>query len=166
MSDGDVKLRRFAPEDAPWIARRHGVLYRASDGFDDTFEPLVASILAAFVKDHDPERERGWVAQKGTQTLGTIFCVDQGDNVAKLRLFYLEPEARGQGIGSQLLCTCVNFAQDAGYSEMQLWTHESHKAACALYAKSGFRLVSAKPVHSFGQDLMEQAWARDLKTRL
>ncbi len=166
MTKSDITLRLFDPADAPWIAQRHGALYRDADGFDDTFEPLVASILDAFCAGHDPARERGWIAERAGQRLGTIFCVDQGENIAKLRLFSLEPEARGQGLGFQLLRTCVNFARDAGYAEMQLWTHESHKAACALYERNGFRLLSSKPVRSFGQDLVEQAWARDLKTPL
>jgi hypothetical protein len=41
---------------------------------------------------------------------------------------------------------------------MQLWTHESHRAACALYAQNGWQLVSSKPVRSFGCDLVEQSW--------
>ena len=41
---------------------------------------------------------------------------------------------------------------------MQLWTHESHKAACALYKEAGWHLESEKPVHYFGQDLNEQHW--------
>jgi hypothetical protein len=45
---------------------------------------------------------------------------------------------------------------------MTLWTHESHRAACALYAKNGFACVRSEPVRSFGVDLVEQAWERDL----
>jgi len=45
---------------------------------------------------------------------------------------------------------------------MQLWTHESHEAACMLYTRFGFRLTNIKPVHSFGVDLVEQSWEIDL----
>jgi len=47
---------------------------------------------------------------------------------------------------------------DAGYTDMQLWTHESHLAACALYARTGWTLTDSKPVRSFGRDLVEQTW--------
>ncbi|MEP4199129.1 MAG: GNAT family N-acetyltransferase [Aliishimia sp.] len=68
------------------------------------------------------------------------------------------PEARGLGVGRKMLSHCMGFARDIGYRDMTLWTHESHEAACALYRKTGWRLVDAKPVNSFGQDLVEQTW--------
>ncbi len=80
------------------------------------------------------------------------------EGVAKLRLFLLEPEARGRGLGQRLLDACLGFARAAGYRRLELWTHESHRAACALYARNGFRLVGSRPVRSFGQDLVEQTW--------
>lgn len=158
----DVILRRFEPPDAPWLVERHATLYARDEGFDDTFGPLVASILQAFIAGHDPSRECGWIAECDGQKLGSIFCVGLTKDVAKLRLFLLTPEARGKGMGKHLLATCMAFARDVGYREMQLWTHESHKAACALYRKFGWQIVSAKPVHSFGVDLVEQSWRVDL----
>ena len=84
------------------------------------------------------------------------------DETAKLRLFLLEPEARGVGLGRRLLATCTGFARAAGYRRMTLWTHESHRAACRLYAADGFTCVESRPVRSFGHDLVEQVWTRDL----
>ncbi|MEM9434426.1 MAG: GNAT family N-acetyltransferase [Pseudomonadota bacterium] len=166
MSEDPIILRNYRFADADWLTALHGALYAQADGFDDTFAPLVGDILAQFARHHDPSRERGWVAQRGEDRLGSIFCVDNGENIAKLRLFLVAPETRGQGLGFRLLQACVNFARDAGYTHLTLWTHESHKAACALYARCGFALESSKPVHSFGVDLVEQTWSRDLKTPL
>ncbi|MFT7595371.1 MAG: GNAT superfamily N-acetyltransferase [Paracoccaceae bacterium] len=154
----DINLRPFAANDADWLADQHGQLYARDEGFDDTFAPLVAGILADFLADHDPLRECGWIAEQDGQRLGSIFCVSAGGQAAKLRLFLLTPQARGKGLGKRLLTTCMNFARDAGYHDMRLWTHESHKAACALYASFGWQLVDSKPVHSFGVDLIEQTW--------
>ncbi len=158
MSDDTIILRPFRADDAAWLARRHGMLYAEHDGFDETFEPLVARILAEFLADHDPARERGWIAQRGAERLGSIFCVKLDEETAKLRLFLLEPTARGQGLGQHLLEVCMAFAREARYSRMTLWTHESHEAACALYARNGFTCIEEKKVHSFGQDLVEQTW--------
>ena len=151
-------LRPFHPDDTDWLVERHGTLYARDEGFDDSFGPLVRTILEAFVTEHDPARERGWIAEQEGARLGSIFCVRLTDTTAKLRLFLLVPEARGLGLGKRLLHTCMSFARSAGYSDMQLWTHESHKAACALYRANGWHLVSSKPVHSFGVDLVEQSW--------
>ena len=157
-----VTLRDFVRSDAPWLVEQHGTQYAEAEGFDDSFGPLVQSILEGFIADHDPARERGWIAMRDGQRLGSIFCVRLTDRCAKLRLFLLVPEARGMGLGKRLLARCMSFARDAGYREMQLWTHESHKAACALYAAAGWQLTESKPVHSFGQDLVEQSWRVDL----
>ena len=152
------RLRQFHPSDIDWLVERHQTLYARDEGFDETFGPLVRSILEAFVVDHDPSCERGWIAEQDGARLGSIFCVRLTEQIAKLRLFLLDPHARGLGLGKRLLQTCMAYARDAGYSDMQLWTHESHEAACALYRASGWRLVASKPVHSFGQDLVEQSW--------
>ncbi len=154
----NVGLRQFRAEDAPWLVERHGTLYARDEGFDETFAPLVARILDGFVADHDPTCERGWIAEADGERLGSIFCVRLDDQTAKLRLFLLVPEARGLGLGKRLLTTCMGFAKEVGYQQMQLWTHESHKAACALYLAMGWHLVDSKPVHSFGVDLVEQSW--------
>ena len=65
-------------------------------------------------------------------------------------MFLLVPEARGKSAGKRLLAACMNFACRTAYRHMVLWTHESHKAACALYAAFGWHLTRSEPVHSFG----------------
>jgi len=159
----DVSLRGLQAGDAGWLIKQHAERYAADEGFDHTFEPLVARILADFLEFHDPACERGWIAAKGDQRLGSIFCVKgPAPGVAKLRLFYLAPEAQRRGLGRHLLDGCTGFARDMGYTRMVLLTHASHEAACALYAKAGFFCDRSKPVHSFGVDLIEQEWSLDL----
>ena len=157
-----ITLRPYRTSDSQWLAQRHGELYAASEGFDASFPVLVANILSEFDADHDPSCEQGWIAEDGTDRLGSIFCVRLDAETAKLRLFLVLPSARGTGLGKTLLRTCMSFARDAGYAKMQLWTHESHEAACALYQSFGWQCVSSKPVHSFGVDLVEQSWVIDL----
>ena len=154
----DVVLRPFRPDDAPWLVEQHGALYARDEGFDDSFAPLVARVLDDFIAGHDPARERGWIAERAGQRLGSIFCVALDDQTAKLRLFLLVPEARGLGLGKRMLDRLTAFARTAGYRDISLWTHESHKAACALYRANGWHLMDSKPVHSFGVDLVEQSW--------
>lgn len=159
-------LHLFSAADADWLVARHAALYMQDEGFDGTFGALVAGIVAGFLRGHDPARERGWIARAGDARLGSIFCVDAGADagagVAKLRLFLVEPAARGTGLAQQMLDTCLGFALASGYRRMCLWTHESHRAAGRLYARNGFALTAAAPVRSFGRDLVEQTWERPL----
>ena len=159
---GEVILRDLEIGDAGCLTEQHGRLYAREEGFDKTFEALVAEILADFIRNQDPTCERGWIAEQDGRRLGSIFCVRLDEATAKLRLFLTLPEARGTGLGRRLLDECMRYARGRGYTRMQLWTHESHRAACALYARTGWRCVSSKPVPSFGVDLIEQSWEIDL----
>ena len=154
----DIRIRPFRASDVPWLVAQHGILYERDEGFDKSFARLVQRILDEFVKTHDPGCERGWIAEQKDQRLGSIFCVRLDDDTAKLRLFFLVPEARGKGLGKRLLRTCMDHARNVGFTQMALWTHESHRAACALYRATGWQLTDSKPVHSFGVDLVEQSW--------
>lgn len=151
-------IRPFAVTDADWLVTQHADHYARIEGFDDTFGPLVAGIVADFLSDHDPAREAGWMAHDGDLRLGTIFCVRLDDRTAKLRLFYLVPEARGTGAAQALLDRCLHFARTARYADLTLWTHESHVAAGRIYQRNGFERTHVKPVHSFGVDLIEETW--------
>jgi GNAT superfamily N-acetyltransferase len=151
-------IRPFCADDRDWLVAAHGDLYARAEGFDASFEQIVAQIIDGFLAGHDPKREAGWIAEAAGERLGSIFCVAQDEVTAKLRLFLLVSEARGKGLGKRLLYHCMCFAQSRGYAGMQLWTHESHEAACALYRATGWTLEASKPVHSFGQDLVEQQW--------
>lgn len=158
-----VELRDLAIGDAGWLIQRHAELYARDEGFDASFEALVAEILAGFIRNRDPATERAFIVVSGNTRLGSIFCVRSGTpGIAKLRLFLLEPEARGLGLGRRLLAACLGFAREAGYTALELWTHESHRAACALYEKAGFRCTGSRPVRSFGVNLVEQSWEIDL----
>lgn len=154
----DVEIRKIKVADRDWLVEQHEVHYARDEGFDATFGVLVAQIVDAFLEDHDDTCEAGWIAWQDGQRLGSIFCVRLDNTTAKLRLFLLTPQARGKGLGKKMLATCMGFARDAGYIGMQLWTHESHQAAGALYARTGWTLGATKPVVSFGKPNIEQTW--------
>jgi GNAT superfamily N-acetyltransferase len=159
----EARLRDLRPGDAGWILMRHAELYAVQDGFDHSFEPLVARILADFLDHRDPETDRGWIAEgPDGRRLGCIFVVRLDPDTAKLRLFLVEPEARGAGVGQALLDALIAHATGLGFRRISLWTHESHRAACRLYARNGFHCTGSRPVHSFGRDLVEQTWVKSL----
>ncbi len=156
-------LRTHKPGDIGWIIHRHGVLYAEEYGFDETFEALVADILARFIQHHDPKRERLWIAEQDGERIGSIMIVDAGEETAQLRILLVEPKTRGSGIGKRLIDECLDFSQRAGYKKIKLWTQSNLDAARRLYEKAGFQLVEEKPHKSFGHDLVAQVWELPLR---
>ena len=159
---GALVIRQNEPGDIGWIVHRHGALYAREYGWDDSFEALVAEIAGAFLKSHDPRRERCWIAERAGEILGSVMLVDAGEGVAKLRLLYVEPAARGLGVGGRLIEETLRFARQAGYAKMTLWTNDILTAARRLYERAGFRLVVSEPHHSFGRDLVGENWEKAL----
>ncbi|MCX4667096.1 bifunctional helix-turn-helix transcriptional regulator/GNAT family N-acetyltransferase [Streptomyces sp. NBC_01381] len=152
-------LREPAPGDLGWIVQRNAALYAAEFGWNTDYEGLVARIVADFAEDHDPHLERVWIAELDGRPVGSVMCVrDEAPGTARLRLLLVEPDARGRGIGDQLVDACVEFARGVGYREMTLWTNDVLRAARAIYQRHGFVLAEEKPHRSFGADLMGQDW--------
>jgi DNA-binding MarR family transcriptional regulator/GNAT superfamily N-acetyltransferase len=155
-----VVLRAQRPGDVGWVIHRHAVLYAKEYGWSIEFEALVAEIGARFIRAYDPTGERCWLAEKDGETVGSVFVVRQSKTVAKLRLMYVEPTARGLGIGRRMVDECLRFAQEAGYRKMVLWTNSVLVSARRIYEAAGFRLVASEPHHSFGHDLVGEIWER------
>ena len=155
-------LRPHQLGDMGWIVHRQGVLYGQEYGFDERYEALVAEIVAKFIQNYDPRRERCWIAERDGQIAGSVFLVAESKSTAKLRLLYVEPSARGLGIGSRLVDECVRFARQAGYKKIVLWTQTELLPARHIYKKAGFRVVAKKPHHSFGKDLVAETWQLSL----
>jgi DNA-binding MarR family transcriptional regulator/GNAT superfamily N-acetyltransferase len=155
---GGFELREPRVGELGWVVSRHGEVYAESYGWDVSFEELVAGVVGEFAAEHDPERERAWVADVGGRPAGSIFCVADDSETARLRLLLVEPWARGFGLGAALVEACIEFARAADYRRLVLWTHESLTAARRLYAATGFRLVSAAPEVAFGHADVAEDW--------
>lgn len=145
----------------------HGEVYWNEFGWDTSMEALVARIVADYAADHDPSREAAWIAEVDGRRAGCIFCVadPDGAGTAKLRILLVHPDGRGHDLGRRLIDTCLEFARDAGYDRMRLWTNHPLAAARHLYLERGFKLIDDEPHHSFGVDLIGHTYELDLRER-
>lgn len=157
----EYSLRSPRPGDMGWVVHLHGKFYADAFAWDESFEALTAEIVANFVQNFDPKRERCWIAERDGVNLGCVFVVKKSDRVAKLRLLIVDPAAHGLGIGKRLVDECIRFAREAGYRKMTLWTQSNLLAARGIYKNAGFRLVKEWPVTQFGHRMTSETW--DLK---
>jgi DNA-binding MarR family transcriptional regulator/GNAT superfamily N-acetyltransferase len=158
-------FRLRAPEagDLGWVIHRQAALYAQEYGWDWTYEALIAGILAQFVKSYDAARERAWIAEADGAIAGSIFLMATDvPATARLRLLYVEPSARGRGVGRALVDACIAQARACGYSRLELWTNSVLVSARRIYEAAGFLLEAEAPHHSFGHDLVGQTWALTL----
>jgi DNA-binding MarR family transcriptional regulator/N-acetylglutamate synthase-like GNAT family acetyltransferase len=161
-TDSAITLRPHRTGDMGWIVHRQAVLYAQEYGWDNSYETLIAEITASFLRDFKPEREYCWVAERAGMIMGSVFLVEAGPKTAKLRMLYVEPAARGAGLGRRLVDECVGFARAKGYARLELWTNDILIAARRIYEAAGFVLESEEKHHSFGRDLNGQTWALSL----
>ncbi|MEN3348272.1 MAG: hypothetical protein V7632_1907 [Bradyrhizobium sp.] len=155
-------LRSHRVGDIGWVVSRQGRAYAEEYGWDISYEALVAEICAQFLRNYDPAREHCWIAEVKGEPVGSVFLVNGGDGIAKLRLLMVEEKARGLGVGRALVEQCIRTARDNGYKKMTLWTQSILLAARGIYARAGFQHVNDEKHHSFGVDLVGETWELEL----
>ncbi len=153
-----VTYRPHRPGDLGWVVERHARLYHATHRWDDTFEAEVAGIARDFLVGYDPAWERSWIAEVDGRRAGAIALVRRSKTVGQLRLLFVEPWARGLGIGARLVSECVGQARHVGYRRMVLFTVAGLDSARRLYEAEGFRLVEEKAEGVGGMPERSQKW--------
>lgn len=159
-----VVLRPHRVGELGWLIHRQAVLYNRQFGWNGEFETLIARIYHEYETAADKPPKALWVAERDGEVVGSVFVTPSASrpDTAQLRMLYVEPEARGLGIGTTLVSQCVAFARGAGYRRMRLWTQSILESARSIYSAHGFKLVESAPHHSFGHDLVGEYWEVEL----
>lgn len=139
---------------------------------------LVADVLREYGLDHDPsgtdadlaDIETHYLAaggmfevvvdpDQGGRVVGTMGMYPHGAYICELRKMYLRPEARGRGLGRQLMERALAFARERGFWRLELETANVLREALSMYRKYGFRPVTSDRL----SERCDQAYALDLR---
>jgi GNAT superfamily N-acetyltransferase len=161
MADLEVNflIRPFRPEDVDYVVSGHKEMYGRDYGFNSVFDEYVEKAVKAFHENRDAEKEQMWVAEWAGKPAGAIAIVKAAETTAQLRWFFVDPEARGRGIGGELIKTALNFCRENGYRTVILWTVDRMASARRMYEAHGFVLTESKPNNAWTDgELTEEKW--------
>ena len=158
----DFSIRTFRAGDLGLLASRQAILYREDYGWGPGLEHNILETVAEFRARYREGRDQCWIAEVAGAMAGSILLTDEGGGLSRLRLFYVEPMARGRGIGDALIRACLGFARDASYTSMMLWTHTVLTSARRMYAAHGFEIVETAIHEDFGRPEQGEIWRLQL----
>lgn len=160
MPAAPVVLRPHRLGELGWLIHRQGLLYNQQFGWNGEFESLIASIYHEYERAPEAPPKSLWVAERAGRIVGSIFVLpaEGRPGTAQLRMLYVEPEARGLGLGRTLVDQVVRFSRESGYTRVRLWTQSILESARKIYDATGFEKVDENTHHSFGKDLVGEHW--------
>ncbi len=140
-----MNTRRIQPGDGPLLKDvRLQALLTDPDAFGVSYEDD-----ASHGDDHWEERAKAAasgneqfiaLAEDEGRVVGMIgaYTPEDASHVRHLVSTWAAPEARGKGLGSELVAAVVEWARTAGASEVTLWVVDGNRPAKALYEGAGF----------------------------
>ena len=161
-----IDIRPAELGDHGWVLERHAHLFPGEPGWGESFIALIARVIADYLQTHDPEREGAWIAELDGERVGSAYCTRESEEVARLRLVFVESSARGHGVGSRLVETTLDFARERDYRRMVLWTNSTLESARRIYDALGFVQVKEEPDPAFPEGTLAQEMWLDLQPGL
>ncbi|MCB0338403.1 MAG: GNAT family N-acetyltransferase [Bdellovibrionales bacterium] len=125
-------------------------------------ETALAAGFSSFIDKYNPEREKLWIVERFGKIVGSVAIVEKSKKIAQLRWLLVEPEARGLGLGHRLVQEAVAFSSEKRYRQIVLWSVKCLHKARRLYKEAGFELIKVKRNNSWGSDLVEEYWSKEL----
>lgn len=164
----DFRIRReLRVGDLGAILALHGRLITREYGLDSTHEGYVGASLTEYaIRGFPGEREAIWVVeqnglgrglrraadQRDGDVAGSLGLTDDGDDIAGLRWFVLDPSLRGRGLGHRLVSELIAKAREMRFVRIRLEAFSELRAATHLYRAHGFELTHAETGACWGRD--------------
>lgn len=142
---GNAKIREIKFEDNEQVAK---VIRKV---LEDMGVPKVGTAYADkalddMYKEYDVPRATYFVVEHEGNIIGCAGIAQLQNykgNVCELQKMYFLEEARGKGIGSEMIQICLQRAKEYGFDECYLETMPYMEAAQKLYKKNGFEYIDA-----------------------
>ncbi len=135
-----IRIRPAAVSDTPGVVRL--LLAQLREHAIGTPEEDVRRTVAAWLAR--PHRARFLLAVAGDDPIGVAavsfaWAIEHGARSIWFEELYVVPDARGGGIGAQLVRAVCALAAEVGATAVDLEVETSHRRAAGLYAREGFR---------------------------
>ena len=140
----DTIIRHIRKEDNPVLAKVIREVFEEHDAprtgtvYSD---PTTNNLFELF----QTPRSVLWVAESDSIILGCcgVFPTEGlAEDYVELVKFYLVQNARGKGIGKELMEQCIRSAKEFGYKKIYLESLSQFSRAVSIYEKQGFKKLS------------------------
>ena len=147
----NYSIRKINKEDNAEVAQ----LIRAI--FDELEIPKVGTAyedpyLDLMCEEYNKARSVYYVVENNGKIVGAAGIAplqNEAENICELQKMYFLPEARGIGIGTEMMDVCLQRAKNLGFEKCYLETMPFMLDAQKLYKKAGFEYIDA-PMGSTG----------------
>ena len=108
--------------------------------------------LNDMTKAYVGERREYFVVEENSKIIGCAGVAPlngEAETICELQKMYFLPEARGRGIGMEMITKCLDFGRKHGFHKCYIETLPYMENARRLYHKNGFEVIE-KPLGDTG----------------
>ena len=158
-----ITIRPYQEQDIAYVINRQLSLYESERQFTtEIWKNYLTQGVLSLIEKFNPDKDCILIMECDGNASGCIAITHTKENMAQLRYFFLEPELRGLGAGTNLLNTALDFCRKKKYSHVFLWTVSAQESARKLYKNAGFRITETEKNESWGSSVLEEKWDLDL----
>lgn len=136
-----MEIERVEPDDWERVrAVRLRALVDTPDAFWETVEQARARQPSSWRDQLAAPEAATFLACRDSRDVGLAAGAPQHHNRAEAGLYavWVDPQVRGEGIGTELVSAVVEWARATGYRCLRLYVGDDNPPAVRLYARMGF----------------------------